>query len=198
MRSVMLRIVSIWARRLGREAARLQQQQVRVSQHRRKRVVQAVAHLEHVASKSRLALQHGAGKLGSACAGFGSRTVYRLARPPEPAFQASARWAAEWKCEASAHAPAAPWQHPGIHRKSAAPWSAAAQGQPKAGRAATAPTMATSNTSTAKRGHRSPLRSVNVGTLRSICQRAVMRREKSASSEMISTVGVSTGELSFP
>src|SRR5579864_8956169 len=55
--------------------------------------------------------------------------------------------------------------------------------------------MATSKISTAKRGHNSPLSRVKVGTLRSICQRAVMRREKSASSEMISTVGVSTGEV---
>jgi hypothetical protein len=52
--------------------------------------------------------------------------------------------------------------------------------------------IATSKMSTEKRGHNSPLSSVKVGMLRSICQRAVMRREKSASSEMISTVGIST------
>src|SRR5206468_7006561 len=56
-----------------------------------------------------------------------------------------------------------------------------------------------SNTSTAKRGHRSPLNRVNVGALRSICQRAVMRREKSTSSEMMSTVGACTSRsLSRP
>src|ERR1039458_2864282 len=59
------------------------------------------------------------------------------------------------------------------------------------------PTIATSNTSAAKRGHNSPLRSVNVGTLRSICQRAVTRREKSTSSEMISTVGACTCNYLF-
>jgi hypothetical protein len=59
------------------------------------------------------------------------------------------------------------------------------------------PTIATSNPSTAKRGHKSPLSTVNAGGLRSICQRAVMRREKSTSSEMISTVGASTSKSSL-
>jgi hypothetical protein len=56
---------------LGGKAARLQQQQIGIAQHRGQGVVQIVAHLQHVAAKRGVALKVAQDLFGGAGAGFG-------------------------------------------------------------------------------------------------------------------------------
>jgi len=146
-----------------------------------------VAHLEHVAAESGLAIQLGTGEFGGAGAGFGAGAVYGLTRGRhenfEPVF--GAENGDSWP------APVHEFGGLGILANAKNWLSCGMQGLENNRQQLTAQFANDRDIEriTAKRGHRSPLSMVKVGTLRSICQRAVTRREKSTSSEMISTVG---------
>ena len=166
MRSVMLRMVSIWARVWAERAAGLQQQQVGVPQDRSKSVVEIVAHLEHVAAQSGLTLQGGAGKFGGAGAGFcaghgelprsGQHQDFEpiLARDAESEMRGQRSWT-NCAVAASRHT-----QKIGCAVECRGSRTTDSTSRRRS------PTIATSKVSTAKRGHRSPLSRVNVGTLR--------------------------------
>src|SRR5580698_557570 len=78
------------AARLRRKTAGFEQQEIGVAQHRGQRIVQAVAHFEHVTSEGGLAVERGAGLLGGAGAGFGARAVHSFAGGENQSFDPGA------------------------------------------------------------------------------------------------------------
>src|SRR5271154_3134698 len=176
----------------GRQAARVLQKQIGISQQRGEGIVQAMPHLQHVAAQHRLPLQRGAALFGRARASAAARCTASPAARIKTSSQFSSRRSTEVRGQRSrtSFAVAASWQTKNKGCKVECRGSRITDNNSRRN----GPTMATAKSSTL-RGHRSPLSMVNAGTLRSACQRAVMLRENSTSSEITSTVGWSTCKL---